>query len=116
VPHPNRNSERSGNYSSFRSGEFENASKFEYRDENQSRPVEVTSATEEVPVDPQLLLDELKDKNNYNPKVVDLNKATAARYIYYISLRSVFLLFIICYPFSGSLSSNRIPRMISTAV
>jgi len=78
--------------------------------------VEVTSATEEVPVDPQLLLDELKDKNNYNPKVVDLNKATAARYIYYISLRSVFLLFIICYPFSGSLSSNRIPRMISTAV
>lgn len=80
VPHPNRNSERSGNYSSFRSGEFENASKFEYRDENQSRPVEVTSATEEVPVDPQLLLDELKDKNNYNPKVVDLNKATAARF------------------------------------
>ncbi|XP_052858009.1 YTH domain-containing family protein [Drosophila gunungcola] len=80
VPHPNRNSERSGNYSSFRSSEFENASKFEYRDENQSRPVEATSATEEVPVDPQLLLDELKDKNNYNPKVVDLNKATAARF------------------------------------
>ncbi|XP_016977375.1 YTH domain-containing family protein isoform X3 [Drosophila rhopaloa] len=80
VPHPSRNSERSGNYNSFRSSEFENASKFEYRDENQSRPVEATSTTEEVPVDPQLLLDELKDKNNYNPKVVDLNKATAARF------------------------------------
>ncbi|XP_017079905.2 YTH domain-containing family protein [Drosophila eugracilis] len=80
VPHPNRNSERSGNYNSFRSNEFENASKFEYRDENQSRPVEATSATEEVPVDPQLLLDELKDKNNYNPKVVDLNKAAEARF------------------------------------
>ncbi|XP_017005277.2 YTH domain-containing family protein [Drosophila takahashii] len=82
VPHPNsRNPER--NYNSFRSSEFENASsKFgEYRDENQSRPVEATtSVTEEVPVDPQLLLDELKDKNNYNPKVVDLNKATAARF------------------------------------
>ncbi|XP_017052595.1 YTH domain-containing family protein [Drosophila ficusphila] len=80
MPHPNRNSERSGNYSSFRSSEFENTPKFEYRDENQSRPVEATSATEEVPVDPQLLLDELKDKNNYNPKVVDLNKATTARF------------------------------------
>lgn len=82
APHPNRNIERSGsNYSSFRSNSdfAENAPKFEYRDENHSRPVEATSATEEVPVDPQLLLDELKDKNNYNPKVVDLNKATAAR-------------------------------------
>ncbi|XP_020817241.1 YTH domain-containing family protein 2 [Drosophila serrata] len=82
APHPNRNIERSGNhYSSFRSNsDFENTPKFEYREENHSRPVEATSTTEEVPVDPQLLLDELKDKNNYNPKVVDLNKATSTRF------------------------------------
>ncbi|XP_033163628.1 YTH domain-containing family protein [Drosophila mauritiana] len=79
-PHPSRNSERSGNYSSFRGSEFESASKFEYRDENQSRPVEATSATEEVPVDSQLVLDELKDKNNYNPKALDLKKAGSARF------------------------------------
>ncbi|KAH8294992.1 hypothetical protein KR018_005180, partial [Drosophila ironensis] len=81
--HPARNAERSGNYSSFRSGDFENSSKLEYRDENHSRPVEVaapTSATEEVSVDPQLLLEELKDKNNYNPKSMDLKQASTARF------------------------------------
>lgn len=78
--HPARNSERSGNYSSFRSGESENSSKFEHREENHTRPVEATAAPEEVAVDPQLLLDELKDKNNYNPKAMDLKQASASRF------------------------------------
>ncbi|BFF91718.1 YTH domain-containing family protein [Drosophila madeirensis] len=74
----NRTTDRTGSYSSSRS-DFEITSKCKHLDQNSSRPIELP-ATEDIPVDPQLLLDELKDKNNYNPKQMDLNKATTARF------------------------------------
>ncbi|XP_026850490.1 YTH domain-containing family protein [Drosophila persimilis] len=74
----NRNTDRTGSFSSSRS-DFESTSKCKYLDQNSSRPIE-PPVTEEIPVDPQLLLEELKDKNNYNPKLMDLNKATTARF------------------------------------
>ncbi|XP_022226171.2 YTH domain-containing family protein isoform X2 [Drosophila obscura] len=62
-----------------RTGRIEIISKCKNLDQNSSRPIELP-ATEDIPVDPQLLLEELKDKNNYNPKLMDLNKATTARF------------------------------------
>ncbi|XP_068157791.1 YTH domain-containing family protein [Drosophila tropicalis] len=75
-----RYNDRRPNYPNVRN-DFENGPKYEHRDENNSRNVtETAPKVEELTVDPQLLLEELKDKNNYNPTEIDLDKATAARF------------------------------------
>ncbi|KAH8309670.1 hypothetical protein KR044_011530, partial [Drosophila immigrans] len=75
-----RHNDRRGNFTGHRP-DFEKNIKHEYRDENNVRAAEQnTSITEEVSADPQILLDELKDKNNYNPAEIDLDKAATARF------------------------------------
>ncbi|KAH8358882.1 hypothetical protein KR093_003030, partial [Drosophila rubida] len=77
---PIRYNDRRGNFSGHRH-DFEKNIKHEYRDENNPRvTAQNTSITEEVVADPQILLDELKDKNNYNPTEIDLDKAATARF------------------------------------
>ncbi|XP_030370444.1 YTH domain-containing family protein isoform X2 [Scaptodrosophila lebanonensis] len=77
--HFNRYSDHKGNCSGGRN-DSEKSPKYEYRDENNPRSAEDAPLVEHLPVDPQSLLEELKDKNNYNPSELNLNKATAARF------------------------------------
>ncbi|KAM8703188.1 hypothetical protein ACLKA7_007897 [Drosophila subpalustris] len=76
---PIRYNERRGNFTGHRN-DFEKNIKHEYRDENNPRIAQNSSVIEEVAADPQILLDELKDKNNYNPTEIDLDKAATARF------------------------------------
>ncbi|ALC45397.1 CG6422, partial [Drosophila busckii] len=62
--------------------ELFNGSRNDYeklRDENNPRTIQ-SAPLIELTSDPQILLDELKDKNNYNPIEIDINKASAARF------------------------------------
>ncbi|KAH8417289.1 hypothetical protein KR222_008011, partial [Zaprionus bogoriensis] len=81
VPNSNpiRYNDRRGNFTGPRN-DFDKNIKHECRDENNVRVLQNTSITEEVAADPQVLLDELKDKNNYNPTDIDLDKASTARF------------------------------------
>ncbi|XP_064546989.1 YTH domain-containing family protein isoform X4 [Drosophila montana] len=73
----NRFNERKGN---FARSDYDKNFKYECRDENSPLVAQSASIAAEVTADPQILLDELKDKNNYNPSEIDLDKATAARF------------------------------------
>lgn len=75
---PIRYNDRRVNYAAPRN-DFDKNTKHDCRDENNVQVLNNTSTTEEITADPQLLLDELKDKNNYNPSEIDLEKAAAAR-------------------------------------
>lgn len=75
---PIRYNERRGNFPGHRN-EFDKNIKHECRDENNPRIAQNSSVIEEVAADPQILLEELKDKNNYNPTEIDLETATTAR-------------------------------------
>lgn len=72
----NRFNDRKGNFSR---SDFDKNLKYENRDENIPLVAQSASVPTEVTADPQILLDELKDKNNYNPSDIDLDKATTAR-------------------------------------
>lgn len=67
------------NYAGPPRNDYDKNIKHDCRDENNVRVLNNTSTTEEVTPDPQILLDELKDKNNYNPTEIDLEKAAKAR-------------------------------------
>ncbi|XP_070066910.1 YTH domain-containing family protein isoform X2 [Drosophila virilis] len=73
----NRFNERKGNFARH---DYDKNLKYECRDENNPLVAQSSYITAEVTADPQILLDELKDKNNYNPSEIDLEKATAARF------------------------------------
>ncbi|XP_034111954.1 YTH domain-containing family protein isoform X1 [Drosophila albomicans] len=78
----NRYSDRRGNFTGHHRHDFEKNIKHEYNDESNPRAAapNTPNIIEEVVADPQILLDELKDKNNYNPTEIDLDKASTARF------------------------------------
>ncbi|KRG00718.1 YTH domain-containing family protein isoform X1 [Drosophila mojavensis] len=77
VASQNRYNDRKGNFSR---NDFDKNLKYENRDENIPLVAQSASVPTEVTADPQILLDELKDKNNYNPSDIDLDKAASARF------------------------------------
>lgn len=53
----------------------------DFKDENSPQSIDPPSSVTELPSDsPQAVLCELKNKNNYNPTVIDLEKAANARF------------------------------------
>ncbi|XP_043070289.1 YTH domain-containing family protein [Drosophila grimshawi] len=75
-----RFNDRRGNFGGIRNDYDTNVRHENNRDENSPHVAPSASKPEEATADPQILLDELKDKNNYNPTEIDLNKATSARF------------------------------------
>lgn len=75
VSGASRYGDRRSNYTSSRN-DYDSGS-FDYREENNTR---VAEANERAAAEsPQAVLEELRDKNNYNPAEIDLDRATYAR-------------------------------------
>lgn len=69
-----RYGERRGHYTTARP-DYDSGS-YDYREESSSSNVEVNDTAIETP---QAVLEELRDKNNYNPAEIDLDTAASAR-------------------------------------
>ncbi|XP_037810397.1 YTH domain-containing family protein [Lucilia sericata] len=77
VSSAGRYGDRRNNYASSRH-EHDSGS-FDYREESSTRSVEANDRAAAVE-SPQAVLEELRDKNNYNPAEIDLDRATSARF------------------------------------